>query len=301
MGNKMDADFGNPEFDGRVFQIDATYNAFIENYDAVRNGGRFADYAATEKLSQKTQCAVSRFIIETLTAEYPSLFRCEPSENGIALHNTLIDEVIYFDTHSDYVSGGRFEYRDSLDALAAQIPEDLAIVVVDDSNQTDRLAAVHVVAPSGWNPQEKLGGSFVEVHAPVHHREQWFDKVQAGVRNIARNEQPIQRFGWGFANDSQLNHHPHIAGRIGPGRIHSDEQLYVRVERQVLKGFPKESALLFTIRVYVENCADLPPQDLEALINAVVSMSEEERAYKGIQGDFKSIVGSLEDTMKKSS
>ena len=43
----------------------------------------------------------------------------------------------------------------------------------------------------------------------------------------------------------------------------------------------------------VERCADLPAADLDALRNAVLAMSPEERAYKGVRGDYRKILAQL--------
>jgi len=292
MGNKMTTDFGNPDFDGRVFQIDRTYQRFIENYDTVRQSGHLDAYVGEDHLKDNVQEAVCRFLAETLVAEYPEIFRLHTQGNGHQFENRLLDEVIHLDQNFRYVRGGRFVYRNAIDALAAQIPEDMAIVQVNE--EQDRLAAVHVVAPSGWNPREKLGGSFVEVHHPVHHQQRWLKKVQAGVRNIAKTDQPLQRFGWSITNDANLDHHPDYGGASGPSRIDGEAPLFVRVERQVLKGFPEVFALLFTIRVYIERCAELPQSDRATLRSAIEAMGPEERAYKGIKGNSRGILRLLE-------
>ena len=69
----------------------------------------------------------------------------------------------------------------------------------------------------------------------------------------------------------------------------------MRVERQVLKGFPEVGALLFTIRVYIERCGDLPPNDRAALRAAIAAMGPEERAYKGVAANFDRVIEQLEN------
>ncbi len=293
MGNKMNVDFGNPTFDRRVFQIDATYSRYIQNYDAVRRSGHLGDYVAEDRLDESAQTAVVRFMVTTLVAEYPDQFTCREESDGYHFENRLLGESVQFDRGYRYVGGGRFTYRNGIDALASQIPEDIAVVLVEDDR--DRLAAVHVVAPSGWNPRAKLGGSFVEIHHPIHHHRSWFEKVQAGVRNIAKSDQTLQRFGWSITNDANLDHHPDHGGEVGAARIQGDRDVFVRVERQILKGFPEVGALLFTIRVYVERCRDLPLSDRTALRTAIAAMGPEERAYKGVAANFDRIIEQLEN------
>lgn len=293
MGNKMDADFGNPAFDGRVFQIDATYSRYIENYDAVRRSGHLGDYVGEDRLDEGAQTAVVRFMAATLVTEYPEYFTCREERDGFRFDNRLLDESVQFDRAYRYIGGGRFTYRNGMDALASQIPEDVAIVRVN--GDCDQLAAVHVVAPSGWNLRAKLGGSFVEVHHPIQHHRSWFEKVQAGVRNIVKSGKTLQRFGWSITNDAHLDHHPDHGGEVGAARIRGDRDVFVRVERQILNGFPEVGALLFTIRVHVERCCNLPLSDRVALRDAVTAMGPEERAYKGVAANFDRIIEQLEN------
>ncbi len=291
MGNKMAADFGNPKFDSRVFQIDSSYQRFIDNYDVVRRSGQFESYVAEDGLHDDVREAVSQFVANTVAVEYPEYFRLRANAGGYLFENKLLGETVQFDEAFRYAKGGRFAYRNGIDALTAQIPEDLAIVQVDGDQ--DRLSAVHVVAPSGWNPAAKLGGSFVEVHHPVEHHRDWIAKVQAGVRNMAKSDQPLQRFGWGINYYEDLNLHPDYGVACGEGRKIDDADLFVRVERQVLQGFPEVSALLFTIRIYVERCAELPVGDRKALQSAIEAMGPGERAYKGVQDKFVQILRRL--------
>jgi dimethylamine monooxygenase subunit A len=293
MGNKLDADFGNGAFDQRIFQIDAVYPRFIENYDALRQAELLDRYVGENGLSNEVRTAVCRFVAKTLTHEYPTAFELHNRGDTNELHNHLLDETVTFDAAFGYKTGGRWPYRDGMDALAAQIAEDLAVVQVDLANKTDRLAAVHVTAPSGWDPIEKLGGPFVAVHAPVTHHAEWLDKVQTGFRNLAKSDKPVQRFGWGIANDDRLDHHPASGRYAGAGRIDGSRPLYVRVERQTLCGFPDVSAVLFTIRVHTEAVAELPDAERRALHKAVTNMSPAERGYKGLTGDFEQILEQL--------
>lgn len=99
---------------------------------------------------------------------------------------------------------------------------------------------------------------------------------------------PYVRFAWGLGTDTRLNHHPEPPPGISPaswqGR-HFDPahpSLYVRVERQVLWGFPRQEAALFTIRTYFRDCARLALQERAQLRLAIASMTPETLVYKGL-------------------
>jgi hypothetical protein len=57
-------------------------------------------------------------------------------------------------------------------------------------------------------------------------------------------------------------------------------RVWVKVERQIIYGFPELEAALFIIRPY------LVDPDLPHLRNAILSMTPEQRAYKHIPDEF---------------
>ena len=176
-------------------------------------------------------------------------------------------------------------YVSALDALAAQMQEDMAIVQI--SEEDNRLVAIHAVAPGGWDPRKKIGKSFQEIHAPVAEIENLAGKAQALLKNIVKGGR-YQRFVWGLSPDTELNHHPENAA---PLRFDASlPALYLRVERQVLVGFESESALLFCIHPYFLDCATLSTEQRLALSKAIQTMTEASRAYKGLTESFNDII-----------
>ena len=71
--------------------------------------------------------------------------------------------------------------------------------------------------------------------------------------------------------------------------------IFLRTERQTLIGFPAQSALLFTIRVGHQ---PLSEGDLHGLAASLSSMSQEERAYKGIDLEFETLLRRVEDSIQ---
>jgi hypothetical protein len=97
------------------------------------------------------------------------------------------------------------------------------------------------------------------------------------------------RFAWGVTFDDRLNHHPDKPRTPFDLR---DPKAFLRVERQTIWGFPARGAALFTIRTYLYDLNDLrrDPATRDPLIAALLSMSPESRAYKGLTDHFDPLV-----------
>lgn len=55
----------------------------------------------------------------------------------------------------------------ALDFLGLNASEDLALIARDPRSGRDWLAATHVLNPQHWDPRDKLGRDFAQVHAPI--------------------------------------------------------------------------------------------------------------------------------------
>jgi hypothetical protein len=159
--------------------------------------------------------------------------------------------------------------------LGMQVPEDLAIV--QETPKGNRVVYLHVSFPNGWRPSEKIGGSFASVHAPVAH----FDRMAAAEARIVRSmidRGPFERFAWGVHVETELDR-ADLPDRW-PGCSLPD--VVFRVERQTTRGFPEHRAALFTIHTLTTPLRDLKCGQRLSLADALESMDEEARAYKGL-------------------
>ena len=100
---------------------------------------------------------------------------------------------------------------------------------------------------------------------------------------------PWERFAWGVATDTVLNHHPDNPD--DPARTLTDYSpasagagTCLRIERQTLVGFPAHHGALFTIRTYFTPVADVAADPLrrQALASALRGMSDASLEYKGL-------------------
>lgn len=275
----LEKDCGNGSVDAQVFQLDNEVPRFLQNESDARREDLSKYYGELGE-HESTVHAVSHYIAEQLVREHPTFFQ----SSGHALHCALTGEKIAItNTPSPYVS--------PFDALASQVQEDLAVLRVADGQE--QLVALHVTAPSYWDPSKKLGLNFADIHAPVPGMRAVNRGAPALLTRIAEGG-AYQRFGWGLSTDRRLNHHPDPPADFAGG-VHAwrgrrfnaaNPKLYVRVERQVLVGVPAVSALLFAIRVYFVDCTTLSHDLRTALCDALHSMPPETRAYKGLGEDF---------------
>lgn len=274
----LGTNFGNGERDREVFQFDSSASAFLKEKRDRRAIDFESYYPLSVEVEEKCLAEVAHFIVEKLCSESPMFFQLRSEQDRRILDCKLTGEKLVFDASS----WGRLitpvHYRDVFDALASQVQEDLAIWRMNP--QREWLGAVHLCFPNHWDPKEKVGKSFMSVHAPVAH----FDKLASIAPNLVTSmieRGPFVRFAWGVATDNELNHHPSRPGRsFNP----AEPRLFVRTERQTLQPFATVGASLFTIRTYFDDCSlwqkDDPRRD--ALIRAIEGMSPEALAYKGL-------------------
>lgn len=160
----------------------------------------------------------------------------------------------------------RFRPTEDFTQMALQVQEDL--VIHQFAEDRDWMAACHVSLPSHWRPEEKIGRSFREIHAPVPGMKA-SDQL---ARSMLKGS--FYRFVWGVEFQRRLNCHS------DQPRADFNGQVWVKVERQVIVGFSDVSAALFVIRPY------LVEPDLEALKHAVLGMTAEQRRYKQLPENF---------------
>jgi hypothetical protein len=145
------------------------------------------------------------------------------------------------------------------------IPEDLLIHRV--SGGRDWFAAAALCFPSQWDPGEKIGRTWEEIHRPVPMDLGSSSKI---VRAMVHSG-PFERFVWSVVYDRRYDFHP---GR--PRSTFAPGNPLVKVERQVTVPFG--DFCLFVLRQYL-----VEDYDREALARAIEGMDEEQRRYKGLE------------------
>ena len=167
-------------------------------------------------------------------------------------------------------------------ALGGRVEPDVVLLRGDDQG-THRVVAGVVCFPSSWGLADKLGRTMFDVHGPVpglnatlaRPIETFLTKLEAGV--------PWLRDNWGLCRDGRLNHHPSIPRRPLDETVTADE-VYVRVERQLLVRPSEADGVLFGIRVEPIPLTSLfaDRAAVAGLARALGTMSDEAAHYKGL-------------------
>lgn len=277
-------DFGNGAADGQVFQFDREFYKFREEKVAARRSG-FARRYLTHDYSEAVASAIGEFIARRLATEHPAYFSLETQEEQFCLDCRLIGERLVFNKRWEWVGAASEcktepRYTSALDALACQMQEDLAVTSIE--GRKNWVSALHVCLPSHWTPETKIGRNFAQVHGPVAGSREIVGQADLLLDAMIEATDGLVRFVWGVQFDDRLNHHPDDLPR---GEF--DEKTpsaFLRVERQVLWGFPEVSASLFTIRPYLSDLSKInhEPERRSALASALSGMSPQTLKYKSL-------------------
>jgi hypothetical protein len=285
-------DVGNGQVDQQVFQIDENF-AHYRDVKLAGRAERLSKYYQTSNYSNAVASAIAQLIINRLTQEYPQYFHIERGSNAaITFYNQLTGESLYLDSNYQLQLAQNSSviptYASTLDALAAQIQEDITVISRRE-NSINWVSAIHLCYPNHWSAEEKIGKDFATVHVPVAGIEKINRRANAIVNTMIIRE-PMVRFAWGLSTDTRLNHHPEpppnvsVKQWLGRNFHWEHPRLYLRIERQVIWGLPECEAALFTIRTYFRDCHVIKkdPQLRCQLSAAIRSMTPESLIYKGL-------------------
>lgn len=248
--------------DDKAFEFDTLWPRVRANKE------RVAERFLRAELDDATAEAVVRVLSSRLAEEWPEYF-------------------VLADVLECRLTGERVvQSAEGLDLLAMNLPCDLAIVKRAEGR--DWNAYLHVVQPSHWRPEEKIGRPFVATHAPIPH----FERVNAAAPKLVDamiTRGPWERFVWGMETDEDLDHHPDRCEE----RDFAALPFVVRFERQVLIPLPEFEASIFLIATgFVSKEEVLGDEGLwRPLRAALEGMSPEARKYKGVDGQFDALMG----------
>lgn len=269
-------DFGNGDWDLKVFQLDASAPRIIEaKRTALRE--RRTKYVRGWRLGREVEHAAIAFVAGRLASEYPDQFQLGEEGGSVTLESEGRHWVLPT-SRSENDSA-------SLSLLMRLVAEDMAVVRRRDG--ADWIAFLHLCSPSHWAAEEKIGRSFFSTHEPIPG----FERVNAVSDNLVDSmihRGPFVRFVWGIESDDRPNHHPEPPPGFDPkewdGRQFESGKFWVRTERQVVWGLPEEDAAIFTIRVgFIPGEEVLASPELRAsLRKALEGMSPESLRYKGL-------------------
>jgi hypothetical protein len=146
-----------------------------------------------------------------------------------------------------------------------------------------QLAGGCVCFPSSWSLAEKIGHPLEFIHGPVPGlNTQLGRSIDAFLTKLTPGTAWL-RHNWGLSRSSELNLHP---SRPLPRLDKSValEEVWLRVEQQVLLALPASGGVLFGIRISMHSLSELKRDSTAAgrLARALRTMPAEVAAYKGL-------------------
>src|SRR5690606_27789185 len=178
---KLGRDFGGGAFDRQIFQFDHHFQTYRQAKLRALSERR-DKYVCKHDLPETAERAACTFIRNRLAREHPQWFELDAT----GLHCRLTDVFLPIEAIS-------------LDALAQQVQEDLALV----SNSRGRhwISYLHLCFPNRWAAEQKIGRTFAEIHQPVAGMEQMNRHGDHFVAMMVSADQPLVRFAWGITFD----------------------------------------------------------------------------------------------------
>ena len=168
-----------------------------------------------------------------------------------------------------------------LDAAARLVPEDLVLMVERDGGLV--FGAGSVCFPNRWDLRSKIGLGLADVHRPVALlNEQLEAPIDAFFARLTP-QRSFWRLGWGVLDTDDW--YTPTDGTAAPRpTAPAPDQLFLRVERETLRRFPRTNAVLFTIRTYVTPIPRVArdPATAERLATALDALPDPVRAYKDV-------------------
>jgi hypothetical protein len=299
----LGTDYGNGAADRLTFQFDSGFAAYRRVKRAAR-AERLGKYYRTHDFAPEILGTVCRFVARRLVEEHPGMFALEERAGTTTLRCALTGEILQFDPEMRHVTASEADppYADPFDALAAQVQEDMAVVRRVDGK--DWACAIHLCFPYRWTAEEKIGLDFVTMHLPVPGMETF--RKPGMVTNMIMFG-PFTRFVWELCTDDRLNHHKEPPPGTDPEAWRErpfDPQrprLFLRVEREVLHGFPEQEAALLAVRVSFRDGEEIRTDATlrEPLCKTIESMSLEALCYKGLADHRDAILAWLRGSARR--
>jgi len=199
-------------------------------------------------------------------------------------------QVPGFDPRPALAAIGRQAALQGLPMAGETVPLELAFeedfAVLDGASGT--LPWLCVCVPSHWAPEDKLGRTFAEVHAPIADNAALLAAARHLVEVVTAGER-WERFVWTVAPSPRYDQHPRRHARA-PWPPAGDpqyfaERCWLRTERQTFLPVADATAqAVFGIRVMLAPLAQAvdTPARAQRLHDALASMSDAVLAYKNL-------------------
>jgi hypothetical protein len=195
----------------------------------------------------------------------------ELSKLGAGLGYSLMDGVFLIEDLSRYCG---FDTTNDIREIALQLEEDIAILY------NGRLVSMCFCFPSGFRPNEKVGQTFMELHAPVADNQKLQRASDKVTEMISKPGAKFRRYVWTLTTSPELSRHP-CYKPLEP-KASTIDKLYFRQETQTTVGYNDGRTTFFFVKVDVTPFVLLPAETQYQTIDSVNSMSDAVLEYKGL-------------------
>ena len=182
---------------------------------------------------------------------------------------------------------------DQLLCLGRTWEADLVWLVADEEG-VSRVAGGVVCFPSSWALREKLGQTLGETHRPVPGMDAALDRpMEVFLDRLVPGEAWL-RENAGYSGSAERNQHPDQPHRALTATVSVDE-VWIRLEHQLLLKLPVSQALLFGIRVEVVPLRWVRdvPWAAARLTRLLRTLSPQAAEYKGLSEARAGLVAQL--------
>jgi hypothetical protein len=195
----------------------------------------------------------------------------ELNKFGSGLGYTLIDGIPLVEDLSIYCG---FKKTNDIREVALQLEEDIAVLY------NGRLVSMCFCFPSGFRPMDKMGMTFMEMHAPVADRQKLDRASNKVVEMISKPGAVFRRYVWTLTTSSELSRHPHYKSFEPP--VTTIDDLYFRNETQTTVGYNDGKTTFFFVKVDVTPFTKLTSERQQQAIDSINTMSDAVLEYKGL-------------------
>lgn len=248
-------------------QFDDRFVSYLQQKaDVLRNN--YSDAVAGTQTSRSAQQEVLDALLDYLPQRYPTHYQ----RQGETIANLKTGEVWYPDD---------FEQM-PIDLAGRLVQDDLCLMLPNQSGY--RLEAASLCFPLHWRLHDKLGSSTHHIHQSVpSYKDKLAHPITAYFDRLSLNASGY-RFNWTVLPTSELVVDPEAMSIESITPESAGATLWIRVERQSFRRFPKTNAILFGIHTYLYPLCVLE-RDLEAaqgLQKALEQMPAAMQHYKGL-------------------
>lgn len=271
-----------PLADGPLIEIDpATYAEEIALKEAIL-ASDYAYYFQALPQTAAAQWETLALVLNDLCRQYPEDFRLACANDTWEWHNYRLG------------AAWQFRYGDCstlpwapLDWVGRQVQEDL--LLLDGSSAACPLTAGQLCFANRWSLEEKMGRSFLDIHAPVPGFGEQIGRSANLLLERMKAGRPVWRYNWSLVLGGELDLSTKMYAAVqakvpAVTAANCGELCFFRTERQTLARLPQTGAVLFTVHTYRAPLNNLAcdPAWARQFLAVVDSAYPALLAYKGV-------------------